>query len=97
MFEDKSECFFIDVIDEIIEKALLTILSNDPLGACLSHEDLRLFNLGNIMDEIDSNLDSTPHLKSFSWVSTYESLPPMASSPMPPFIMSHLTSVETSP
>ena len=32
MLEDESECFFIDVIDEMIEEALLAILSNDPLG-----------------------------------------------------------------
>jgi len=46
MFKDESECFFVDVIDEMIEEALLAILSNDPLGIYLSHEDLRLFDLG---------------------------------------------------
>jgi len=32
VFEDESNYFFVDVIDEIIEKALPAVLSNDPLG-----------------------------------------------------------------
>jgi len=32
VFEDESECFLVDVINEMIEKALPAILSNDPLG-----------------------------------------------------------------
>jgi len=88
VFEDESECFFIDVIDEMIEEALLTILSNDPLGAYLSHKDLRLFAIGSTTYEMDSNLDSTPHLESSSWTSTYEPIPPLASSPEPPSIVS---------
>jgi len=62
MFEDESECFF----DEMIEGALPIILSSNPLGSCLSHRDLRLFDLKSTMDEMDSNLDSTPHLESSS-------------------------------
>jgi len=45
MFEDKSECVFVDVIDEMIEETLPCILSNDSLGTCLFHGDLRLFDL----------------------------------------------------
>ena len=74
-FEHESKCFFVDVIDEIINEALPTIMSNDPLGAYLSHKDLRLFAIGSTTYEMDSNLDSTPHLESSSWVSTYEPLP----------------------
>jgi len=36
---------------------------------------------------MDSTLDFTHHLESSSWVSTYEPLPPLASSPMPPSVM----------
>jgi len=64
VFEDEFECFFVDVIDEMIEEALPTIPSSGPLGAYLSHRDLRLFDLGSIIDEMDSTLDSTPHLES---------------------------------
>ena len=32
VFEDKYECFFIDVVDEMIKKALPAILKEDPLG-----------------------------------------------------------------
>ena len=88
VFEDESECFFVDVIDEMIEEALLAILSNDPLGICLSHEDLRLFDLGSMIGEMNSTFDSTPYLESSSWVSTYTPLPPSASSPMPPSVVS---------
>ena len=88
MLEDESECFFVDVTDEMIEEALPAILCNDLLGICLSHGDLRLFDLGSAIDETDLTLDSIPHLESSSWVSTYEPLPPLASSPMPPSIVS---------
>jgi len=66
VFEDESECFFIHVIDKIIKEALPTILSNDPLGTCLSHGDLRLFDLQKTIYEMDFTLDSTPHLGSSS-------------------------------
>jgi len=66
MFEDESKCFFVDVIDEMIEEALPAILSSDPLGTCLSHGDLILFGLGSAIDEMDSTLDFTSHLESSS-------------------------------
>jgi len=72
----------------MIEEALHAILNSDPLGTYLSYGDLRLFDLGSTIDEMDSTLDSTPHLKSFSWVCTYEPLPPWASSPLPPSVVS---------
>jgi len=88
VLEDESECFFVDVIDEMIEEALPAILCNDPLGICLSYGDLRLFDLGSAIDETDLALDSIPHVESSSWVSTYEPLPSLASSPTPPSIVS---------
>jgi len=88
MLEDESEYFFVDVTDEMIEEALPAILCNDPLGIYLSHGDLRLFDLRSAIDETDLTLDSIPHLESSSCVSTYEPLPPLASSPMPPSIVS---------
>jgi len=88
MFEDESKCFFVDVIDAMIKEALPTIMSSDPLGTCLSHGDLRLFDLGRTIDEMDSTTNSTPYLEFSSWMSTYEPLPPLASSPMPPSIVS---------
>ena len=88
VFEDESECFLFNVIDEIIEEVLPAILSGDPLGKCLFCGDLRLCDLGSTIDKMDSTLDFTPHLESFSWVCTYEPLPPLASSPMPPSVMS---------
>jgi len=76
------------MIDGMIEEALPTILSSDPLGACLSHGDLRLFDIGSTTGEMNSTLDSTSHLESASWVSTYKPLPPLTSSPMPPSVVS---------
>ena len=87
---DRSECFFIDVIDEMIEEALLAILSSDPLGTYLSRGDLRLYDLGSTIDEMDSTLDFTPHLESSSWVSTYEPISPLASSPKYLLLCPHL-------
>ena len=46
------------MIDEIIEKALSTILSKDPFAAYLSYEDLGLFDVGSAIDKMDSPLDS---------------------------------------
>ena len=88
MFEDESECFFVNIIDGMIEEALPAILNSDPLGTCLSYGDLRLFELESTIDEMNSTLDSTPYLESSSWMSTYEPLPPLASSPMPPSVVS---------
>ena len=66
MFEDEYECFFVDVIDEIIEEALPALLSSDSLGTCISHGDMKFFDLRSKVDEMDSNLDSTPHCESSS-------------------------------
>jgi len=90
VFEDESKCFFVDVIDEMIEEALPAILSSDPLGTCLSRGDLRLCDLGSAIDEVDSTLDFIPYLESSSWMSTYEPLPPLASSHIPPSVVSPL-------
>ena len=68
MFEDEYECSFIDVIEEIIEEALLDILTCDSFGTYLSHRDLKLSDLGSTIDEMDSTLDSAPHLESSSYV-----------------------------
>ena len=88
MFEDESEGFFIDVTDEMIEEALPAIMSSNPFGACLFHGDLRLFNFGSIIDEMDSNIDFTPHLESSSCLYTYEPLPSLAGSAMPTSLVS---------
>jgi len=88
VFEDESECFFVDVIDEMIKEALPAILASDPLETCLSRGDLRLCDLGSAIDEMDYSLDFTPYLESSSCVSTYEPLPPLASSPIPPSVVS---------
>ena len=45
VFEDKFEWLFADVIGEMIEEALPASKSNDQLGTCLFHGDLRLFDL----------------------------------------------------
>ena len=87
VFEDESECLFVGVIDEMIEEAFPAILSSDPLGTCLFHGDLRLFDLGSTIDGMDSTLDSTPHLDSSSWMSAYELLLPLDGSPMPHFVV----------
>jgi len=45
LFEDESGCFFVDMIDSMVEEALPAILSIDPLGTCLFHGDMSLFDL----------------------------------------------------
>ena len=35
VLEDESECFFVVVIDEMVEKALPTILNKDSMGTYL--------------------------------------------------------------
>ena len=90
MCEDEFECFFVDVIEEMIKEAWPAILSSNHLGTCLYHEDLRLIDLGTTIDTMDSNLNFAPHLEYSSWVSTYEPIPPLASSPVPPSMCPHL-------
>ena len=77
VFEDESECFFIDVIDELIKEASPAILNKYPLGTYLFHGDLKLFDLGSTTGELDSNLNSTSHLESSSWISNDEPLSPL--------------------
>ena len=72
----------------MIEEGLPAFLSRDPLETYFSHKDLWLFDLGSIIDKMDSTLDSTSHLKSSSWVSTYEPIPPLATFNIPPSIIS---------
>jgi len=72
----------------MIEEALPAILNRDPLGDYLSHWNLGLFDLGSMIGELDSTLDSTPYLESSSWLSSYELLPPLTISLMPPSIVS---------
>ena len=55
--------FFVDMIDGMIEEALPAILSINPLGTYLSHGDLRLFDVGSTIGEMNSMFDSTPHLE----------------------------------
>ena len=38
--EAESKCFFVDVIDKMIEDAIPAILNKDPLGTYLSLRDL---------------------------------------------------------
>ena len=87
VFEDEFECFFSDVINEIIEEASSANLSNDPLGACLFRGDLRLLDVECTIDGMYYNIDSSPPLESSAWVSTYKPFPPLASSPMPHFVV----------
>jgi hypothetical protein len=34
---DQNECFFLDNIEEYVEYSLLSLLTKDPLEACLTH------------------------------------------------------------
>jgi hypothetical protein len=43
---DKSECFFLDIIEESVEDSLPCILTKDPLGACVTHIRLEDFHTG---------------------------------------------------
>ena len=88
VLKDESECFFITVINEIIQEALPTILNKDPFVTYPSYGNLELFDLESTTGKLDSNLNSTTHPESSLWVCNCEPLPPFTSSPIPPSIVS---------
>ena len=64
MFKDQSECFFVNVIDQMIEEASPTFLSNDPLRNSFSCGGFEIFWLReyNRWDELNS------WFHSLSWI-----------------------------
>ena len=70
-----------DLLDELVEESLPTILSKDPLEMTLSHFDADAFDIEGHVMEVNSLLDGTSPLESSSWVAKYEPLPPLADSP----------------
>ncbi|KAF7841765.1 uncharacterized protein G2W53_004063 [Senna tora] len=82
---DDSDCFKVDIIDEIIQEALPTILSKDPLETTLTYSEWENIDVERELRESMLDLNS---LETSSWVAKHELLPPLAKSPPVPSIIS---------
>jgi hypothetical protein len=81
-----EECYTVDVIEELIEEALPTILSNDPLEACLTQFGYDMFDIDESIEEVNSLLNSTLSESILPWKARYESLPTLSKTPALPSI-----------
>ncbi|XP_021747322.1 uncharacterized protein LOC110713162 [Chenopodium quinoa] len=86
--ENESECFLVELIDELVEESLPALISKDALETSISHENLKHMDLGDVLEESISIIDEAPLLETSSWVAKHEPLPPLSESPPVPSLIS---------
>ncbi|XP_059642050.1 uncharacterized protein LOC132284005 [Cornus florida] len=77
---DEGECFMVNVLDDIVEEAIpsnLSIRSEDPLEACISHFNMDAFDIESSIYEVNSLMDSVAILNFSPWKNSKEPLPPI--------------------
>jgi hypothetical protein len=55
---NQNECFFLDNIEEYVEDSLPSLLTKDPLEACLTHFGFKDFNTNQYIDEVHVLLET---------------------------------------
>lgn len=70
----EDECFFMDVVDELVEDALPYILAEDSLEACLVHFGFDDFDIKKSMEEVNSLLNSILPMDFPPWKAKVETL-----------------------
>jgi hypothetical protein len=73
---DQNECFFMDNIEKYVEDSLPSLLTKDPLEACLTHFSFE--------EEVNDLLDIAPRADFHQWRIPKESLPLTSSTPPVP-------------
>ena len=56
---EREECLLVDVVDEIVEEALPSILVEDPLEACLAHFGFENFDIDGSVEEVNVLLNAS--------------------------------------
>ena len=84
---EREECVLVDVVDEIVEEALPSILVEDPLKACLAHFGFENFDIDGSVEEVNVllNVSSTPDFP--PWKARFEPLPPLSREPAIPSLV----------
>ncbi len=78
---ENDEIHGVNLIDSIVEDALVPSLSSDPLETCLTH--FGNTDINQNFREISAILDSAPLLDTDRWKSRFEELPIRNNSPLP--------------
>ncbi|XP_038982186.1 uncharacterized protein LOC120110674, partial [Phoenix dactylifera] len=78
---ENDEIHGVNLIDSIVEDALIPSLSSDPLETCLTH--FGNTDINQNFREISAILDSAPLLDTDRWKSRFEELPTRNNSPLP--------------
>ncbi|KAF5933586.1 hypothetical protein HYC85_029757 [Camellia sinensis] len=84
---EREECLLVDVVDEIVEEALPSILVEDPLEACLAHFGFENFDIAGSVEEVNVLLNSSSTPDSLPWKARFETLPPLSREPATPSLV----------
>ncbi|XP_059649406.1 uncharacterized protein LOC132295243 isoform X1 [Cornus florida] len=83
----ECESFLVNVLDELVEESLPSILSKDPLEVCLTHFNMDAFYIEGSICEVNGLMDTVATLDYPPWKTSEEHFPPLSStSPVPSFI-----------
>jgi hypothetical protein len=78
---DQNECFFVDNIEEYVEDSLPSLLTKDPLEACLTHFGFEDFDTDQYIEEVHDLLETAASAKFHPWRVPKEPLPLTSSTP----------------
>jgi hypothetical protein len=87
---DQNECFFVDNIEEYVEDSLPSLLTKDPLEACLTHFGFEDFDTDQYIEEVHDLLETTVSANFHPWKVPKEPLPLTSSIPSVPSLESPL-------
>ncbi|XP_028121004.1 uncharacterized protein LOC114318335 [Camellia sinensis] len=71
----KERCLFVDVVDEIVEEALPSILIEDPSEACLAHFGFANSDIDGLIEEILERLAAQSYYCFLDGCSSYNQVP----------------------
>lgn len=86
----EEDCFAVDVLEDLVEEALPSILTDDPLAACLAHFDFENFDIDQSIEEVNTLLGSTHLMVTPPRQIEIEPAPTLVSEPPTPFVGSPL-------
>jgi hypothetical protein len=72
---DQTECFFVDNIEEYVEDSLPSLLTKDPLEACLTHFGFEDFDTELYIEEVHDLLKTAANAEFHPWRVPKEPLP----------------------
>jgi hypothetical protein len=85
---DQNDCFFVDNIEEYVEDSLPSLLTKDPLEACLTHFGFEDFDTDLYIEEVHDLLETAGSVEFHPWRVPKEPLPLTSSIPSVPSLES---------